>query len=59
MSNKIGFIVNCAGATVPNALRRFGVRYLTYRWVDASSTVIFDPKVTRESKQGITYMGCE
>jgi hypothetical protein len=56
MSNKISSIVNCAGSTVPNALRRFGCKYLTFRWVDCGSTVIFDPKVLISQKQSIDTM---
>ena len=44
VSNKIGSIINCAGNNVPASMRRFGCKYLTYRWVDCASTIIFDSK---------------
>eukprot|EP01083_Nonionella_stella_P205136 747290_1 len=43
-SIKCKYIVNCAGNNIPNLFSRFGIKYLTYRWPDCKSTIMFDSK---------------
>jgi hypothetical protein len=43
-SNKVLGIVNCAGATVPNSLGQYGIRYLTFRWFNKKDMVMFSSK---------------
>jgi hypothetical protein len=34
VSNKVTHIINCGGKQVPNAFENFGVKYLTFTWVE-------------------------
>lgn len=39
---KCNHIINCAGHSVPNLFVRVGIRYLTLRWLDCKTQVLFD-----------------
>lgn len=40
-SIKCNHIINCAGHSVPNLFSRLGVRYLTLRWLDCKTQILF------------------
>jgi hypothetical protein len=41
-SIKCAHIINCAGHSVPNNFIRLGIRYLTLRWLDCKTQLLFD-----------------
>jgi protein-tyrosine phosphatase len=45
-ASKIGYIVNCAGAEVPNQWEHYGMSYLTFDWEDHPGFCIFDANGT-------------
>src|SRR5690606_23248608 len=49
-SNKVTYIVNCAGIEVPNVFTAKGIEYLTFAWRNLPSTLILDPQERNISK---------
>ncbi|KAJ8606387.1 hypothetical protein CTAYLR_009320 [Chrysophaeum taylorii] len=41
-SNKIDYIINCAGFQLPNLWAEYGVQYLTFNWRDEDDYNLFD-----------------
>jgi len=44
-SIKCSHIINCAGHSIPNLFVRMGIKYLTLRWLDCKTQILFPPNM--------------
>ena len=42
MTNKVTYIINCAGKQVKNMWESIGINYLTFFWEESDKEILFD-----------------
>ena len=40
ITNKISYIINCAGNQIPNLWESIGIKYLTFNWMETDREVL-------------------
>lgn len=52
MTNKVTYIINCAGKQVKNMWESIGINYLTFFWEESDKEILFDKEMKNMEKVG-------
>jgi protein-tyrosine phosphatase len=50
MTNKVTYVINCAGKQVKNLWESIGINYLTFNWQESDNEILFDKENKNISK---------